>query len=593
MKKTLGYGLKVFQIYYRANGPWAVLDIVERFYDATFYPLIQIYLLSKLLDMLATGKQLTFSDISWMIIAYIIASLVKVLIHYIAIIRGPGYEFAFNDYIELQLDEKLNKLDPAVFESTKFQTLLAQMNGVKGSMNSYLVRMTTLISMVIQFITATIVVSTKFPIFVPIIIVSTIPLYLSLDKYRDDTWPYMSTKRGLLERLFQYIRTTFSSPSTSKEVAIFNNGKILIDKFKLSHKLYFREFSKVYSKTLFIIIISGIIQIVAFAITQALNLAAVFAGKLAIGQFTLFFQQTLNLAKSAEGVLDQYSSMNMRSKYIDQYFELLEYPNSLILSDNPISIPKTPNPPVLEFKNVSFRYPESKRYILKDFNLTIGSGEKVALVGENGAGKSTLIKLILRFYDPTSGEILLNGVNIKDVDLHKWYSQIGALFQDFIKYQFTFKENVIFGDVSKRNDLAAIKNAIQKAGADSYLKDLPNGIDQIVGKTFESGVDLSGGQWQKLALARAFFRDAPILILDEPTSAIDAKAEFEIFQKVGELQKDKSVIIISHRFSTVRNADRILVLEGGKIVEEGSHKELMKMSGLYAELFELQAQGYK
>lgn len=593
MKKTLGYGLKVFQIYYRANGPWAILDIVERFYDATFYPLIQIYLLSKLLDMLATGKQLTFSDISWMIIAYIIASLVKVLIHYIAIIRGPGYEFAFNDYIELQLDEKLNKLDPAVFESTKFQTLLAQMNGVKGSMNSYLVRMTTLISMVIQFITATVVVSTKFPIFVPIIIVSTIPLYLSLDKYRDDTWPYMSTKRGLLERLFQYIRSTFSSPSTSKEVAIFNNGKILIEKFKLSHKLYFREFSKVYSKTLFIIIISGIIQIIAFAITQALNLAAVFAGKLAIGQFTLFFQQTLNLAKSAEGVLDQYSSMNMRSKYIDQYFELLEYPNSLVLSDNPISIPKTPNPPVLEFKNVSFRYPESKRYILKDFNLTIVSGEKVALVGENGAGKSTLIKLILRFYDPTSGEILLNGVNIKDVDLNKWYSQIGALFQDFIKYQFTFKENVIFGDVSKRNDLAAIKNAIQKAGADSYLKDLPNGIDQIVGKTFESGVDLSGGQWQKLALARAFFRDAPILILDEPTSAIDAKAEFEIFEKVGELQKDKSVIIISHRFSTVRNADRILVLEGGKIVEEGNHKELMKKSGLYAELFELQAQGYK
>ena len=593
MKKTLGYGLKVFQIYYRANGPWAILDIVERFYDATFYPLIQIYLLSKLLDMLATGKQLAFADISWMIIAYIIASLVKVLIHYVAIIRGPGYEFAFNDYIELQLDEKLNKLDPAVFESTKFQTLLAQMNGVKGSMNSYLVRMTTLISMVIQFITATIVVSTKFPIFVPIIIVSTIPLYLSLDKYRDDTWPYMSTKRGLLERLFQYIRTTFSSPSTSKEVAIFNNGKILIEKFKLSHKLYFREFSKVYSKTLFIIIISGIIQIVAFAITQALNLAAVFAGKLAIGQFTLFFQQTLNLAKSAEGVLDQYSSMNMRSKYIDQYFELLEYPNSLVLSDNPISIPKTPNPPVLEFKNVSFRYPESKRYILKDFNLTIGSGEKVALVGENGAGKSTLIKLILRFYDPTSGEILLNGVNIKDVNLNKWYGQIGALFQDFIKYQFTFKENVIFGDVSKRNDLAAIKNAIQKAGADSYLKDLPNGIDQIVGKTFESGVDLSGGQWQKLALARAFFRDAPILILDEPTSAIDAKAEYEIFQKVGQLQKDKSVIIISHRFSTVRNADRILVLEGGKIVEEGSHKELMKKSGLYAELFELQAQGYK
>jgi len=593
MKKTLSYGLEVFQIYYRANGFWAILDIIERFYDTTFFPLIQVYLLSKLLDLLATGKQLTFSDISWMVIAYLAASLLKILIHYIALIRGPGYEFAFNDYIELQLDQKLSKLDPAVFESTKFQTLLAQMNGVKGSMSSYLDRMIYLVSFTVQFVTATIVVATKFPIFIPIVVVSTIPLYLSLDKYRDDTWPFMSKERGILERLFQYIRYTFSNPSTSKEVAIFKNGQILLDKFSHSHNLYFKRFSKVYSKTLPIILLSGFLQIAAFAITQALNLAAVFAGKLAIGQFTLYFQQTLNLAKSAEGVLDHYSSMNMRSKYIDQYFELLEYPNSIVLPDKPTAFDEQPKPPILEFKNVSFKYPESKRVILKNFNLTIGSGEKVALVGENGAGKSTLIKLILRFYDATEGEILINGVNIRTVDLITWHKQIGALFQDFIKYQFTFKENVIYGDVTKRNDLSAIKDAIEKAGADSYLKDLPKGIDQIVGKTFEEGVDLSGGQWQKLALARAFFRDAPILILDEPTSAIDAKAEYEIFQKVGELQKDKTVIIISHRFSTVRNADRILVLEGGKIIEEGDHKTLMKKDGLYAELFNIQAQGYK
>ena len=443
MKKTLSYGLEVFQIYYRANGFWAILDIIERFYDTTFFPLIQVYLLSKLLDLLATGKQLTFSDISWMVIAYLAASLLKILIHYIALIRGPGYEFAFNDYIELQLDQKLSKLDPAVFESTKFQTLLAQMNGVKGSMSSYLDRMIYLVSFTVQFVTATIVVATKFPIFIPIVVVSTIPLYLSLDKYRDDTWPFMSKERGILERLFQYIRYTFSNPSTSKEVAIFKNGQILLDKFSHSHNLYFKRFSKVYSKTLPIILLSGFLQIAAFAITQALNLAAVFAGKLAIGQFTLYFQQTLNLAKSAEGVLDHYSSMNMRSKYIDQYFELLEYPNSIVLPDKPTAFDEQPKPPILEFKNVSFKYPESKRVILKNFNLTIGSGEKVALVGENGAGKSTLIKLILRFYDATEGEILINGVNIRTVDLITWHKQIGALFQDFIKYQFTFKENVI------------------------------------------------------------------------------------------------------------------------------------------------------
>jgi ATP-binding cassette subfamily B protein len=187
----------------------------------------------------------------------------------------------------------------------------------------------------------------------------------------------------------------------------------------------------------------------------------------------------------------------------------------------------------------------------------------------------------------------LNGVNLKDVDLQVWYQQIGALFQDFIKYQFTLKENVIYGDIAQKNNLNAIKKAIQKAGVDSYLDELPKGLDQVVGKTFDEGIDLSGGQWQKLALARAFFRDAPILILDEPTSAIDAKAEYEIFEKVSELQKDKTVIIISHRFSTVRNADRILVLDGGKIIEEGNHQALMKKDGLYAELFNIQAQGYK
>ena len=230
---------------------------------------------------------------------------------------------------------------------------------------------------------------------------------------------------------------------------------------------------------------------------------------------------------------------------------------------------------------------------MHDFNLVIEKGEKVALVGENGAGKTTIIKLLLRFYDVTEGEILLNGVDIKEIDLETWHEMVGALFQDFIKYQFTFEENVYFGDSKKNGDLEALKGAIKKSGADSYVEDLPKGINQTLGKMFEGGIDLSGGQWQKLALARAFLKDAPILILDEPTSAIDAKAEYEIFEKVQKLQKDKTVIIISHRFSTVRNADRILVLDEGKIIEEGDHKTLMKKNGLYAELFNIQAQGYK
>lgn len=593
MLKTLKYGFKVFQIYYKSNGAWAIIETLNRLYEDTFYPLIQVYLLSKLLDLLAAGKHLAFSDITWMAAFYLGASILKLLLYFVSVIRGAGYEFSFDDYIELQIDKKLNQLDPAVFESTKFQNLLAQMNGVKGAMFSYLDRMLRLVSSFVLLITAIIVVSTKFFIFVPIIIISIIPLFFSLNKHRDDIWIYMSQERGLLERLMQYVKLTFSTPATSKEVAIFKNGPALMEKFKRSKNSYYHRFEKAYHKSLFILLLSGLIQMAAFITTQAINLAAVFAGKFGIGQFTLYFQQTRNLASGAEGVLDNYSSMNMRTKYVDQYFELLEYEPYISSPKKSIKIPEIPNPPVLEFKKIAFKYPDSERYILKDFNLVINSGEKIALVGENGAGKSTLIKLILRFYDPTEGEVLINGVNIKDLDLNEWHKRIGALFQDFIRYQFTFKENVIFGDLSKKDDLKAIQEAIKKSGADNYLEDLPKGLDQIVGKTFEEGVDLSGGQWQKLALARAFFRDAPILILDEPTAAIDAKAEYEIFERVQKLQKDKTVIIISHRFSTVRNADRILVLDEGKIVEEGNHKTLMKKKGIYEELFNIQAKGYK
>jgi len=295
----------------------------------------------------------------------------------------------------------------------------------------------------------------------------------------------------------------------------------------------------------------------------------------------------------AEEILNQYSSIDTRTKYLDKFFDFLNTEKIIQSSSNPTTLSSSPTPAIIEFKNVSFKYPKTERFVLKDFNVKIESGEKIALVGENGAGKTTIIKLLLRFYDVTEGEIFINGVNIKELDLDKWHQLVGALFQDFIKYQFTFKENVIFGNLDKKDNMELLKEAIKQSGADKYLEQLPKGIDQVVGKMFDEGIDLSGGQWQKLALARAFFRNAPLLIPDEPTSAIDAKAEYEIFENVQKLQKDKTVIIISHRFSTVRNADRILVLDEGKIIEEGNHEKLMSKKGLYAELFNLQAEGYK
>jgi ATP-binding cassette subfamily B protein len=442
-------------------------------------------------------------------------------------------------------------------------------------------------------ISSSVVIASKFPIFIPIVIAANIPSFIASSRFRDNVWSYVGTQRGIVERLFTYIRTTFSNPSTSKEIAIFKNGPLLLGKFKKTHNQYYRSFDKANKDNLFMMILVTLIQNGALIFTQGINLMSVLTGRIAVGQFALYFQQTINLSEGTTGILDGYSSMSVRSKYVDSYFELLNFPNSISTSKVAEIVPTNPKPATIEFKNVFFKYPETERFILKDFNLVINPGEKIALVGENGAGKSTLIKLLLRFYDTNDGEILINGINIKNLDLNQWHKQIGALFQDFIKYQFTFKENIIFGNLEKKDDMKALHDALKQSGAENYLADLPNGLEQIVGKTFDEGVDLSGGQWQKLALARAFFRDAPFLILDEPTSAIDAKAEFEIFENVQKLQKDKTVIIISHRFSTVRTADRILVLDEGKIIEEGSHEKLMKEKGVYAELFEIQAQGYK
>lgn len=502
-------------------------------------------------------------------------------------------EIRMDNYLDLQIDKKLTELDPATFENPEFQNLLSQLEGVKGTINVNVMRITAFIDSIFKLVSAALIVMTAFPIFVPIMLIATIPGFIVFDKYRQKVWKYFVEERSLLVRVSQYVKNLLSQDSTSKEVAIYETGNILYSKVKKHQGIYTQKFTSASQSGMPGIVIARFIQFGAFIYTQAVNLSAVIKGTLGVGQFALFFQQTQNLMLGVEGILDNYSSINMRNKYLEKYFDFMNLEKIIHTPLKPLPLPAEPLPPFIEFKNVSFRYPNTKRYVLKNFNLTINPGEKVAFVGENGAGKTTIIKLLLRFYDVTEGEVLINGINIKDLNLDKWYSLIGALFQDFIKYQFTFKENIYYGNRQENNNLELLKSAIKQSGADGFVSDLPNKFDQVVGKMFEGGIDLSGGQWQKLALARAFFKNAPVLILDEPTSAIDAKAEYEIFERVQKLQKDKTVIIISHRFSTVRNADRILVLNDGKIVEEGNHAELMKLSGLYAELFEIQAKGYK
>jgi len=563
MNKTFYYGWLVLKLAWQANGMLAISTIFATIYQNTLFPFFQVFLLAQVLDLIQKHQQLFLSDILPIAIAYIIFAVLNVILTSHASLQRYLFDAQFETYLDGLILKKLTTLDPATFDA------------------------------IVKVLTAIIVLLPIFPIFIPLIAISVIPAYYFGNVSRKKLWPFFSTKRTAVLRITEYVKNLLSQDGTSKEAAIFRTGSVLLQKVEAEQRRFFREFNKTNNPLVKKILWSNFLQLFIFIYTQYVNIVAVLNKTLGIGQFALAFQQTLNLTTGFQAIMDMFSSVMMRTQMIEKFYDFLEYKPTIVSSSSSVDLSPSPLPPVIEFRNVSFRYPKTERDILKNFSLIIKPGEKIALVGENGAGKTTIIKLLLRFYDATNGEILIDGVNIKELSLEQWHKHIGALFQDFIKYQFTFRENVSFGNLEEKNKEELLKDAISKSGAADYLKNLPDGLDQVLGKMFDRGIDLSGGQWQKLALARAFFRNAPLLILDEPTSAIDAKAEYEIFENVQKLQKDKTVIIISHRFSTVRNADRILVLDGGKIIEEGSHEKLMKENGLYAELFNLQAKGYK
>ncbi|HMG67636.1 MAG TPA: ABC transporter ATP-binding protein, partial [Chitinophagaceae bacterium] len=383
-----------------------------------------------------------------------------------------------------------------------------------------------------------------------------------------------------------------ASDDTAKEVKIFDLSGFLIDRFRRLSNKFYRDNKKLAVKrslwgTLFSIAGSlGYYGAYVYIISSAVK------GQLSIGTLTFLAGSFRQLRSLLEGILSRFTAVSQGAIYLKDFFDFFDIQPKIKLSSNARPFPR-PIQHGFVFEDVGFKYVNSDHWANRHLNFTLHAGERLALVGENGAGKTTLVKLLARLYDPTEGRILLDGFDLREYNLADLRKQIGVIFQDYLRYQMTVSHNIAVGDISEQENKDLIEKSAKQSLADLLIQKLPGKYEQPLGKRFNQGVELSGGEWQKIALARAYMKDAQLFILDEPTSALDARAEYEVFQRFSELTNGKTAVLISHRFSTVRMAERILVLDKGTILEEGSHEELLKKNNRYAELFKLQAMGYQ
>ncbi len=400
-------------------------------------------------------------------------------------------------------------------------------------------------------------------------------------------------------RQLDYLRYIGASDISAKEMKLFGLSDFLVGRYdRLSQEFYEVNRALAVRRSIVSTVLGAVGTLGYYAAYGVIIYLTVIGyhsrggGLFTIGVLTFLagsFRQSRDLIQR---VLLSLAQVFEQSLYLDDLFSFLELRPRIVTQGTAHPIPQ-PITGGFTFEHVGFRYPGSERWAVRGLTFALGAGERLALVGENGAGKTTLAKLLVRLYDPSEGRILLDGVDLREYDVESLRRNVGVIFQDFVRYDFMLRENIAVGNIAELENDPVIHEAASRSLADSVAERLGGGYQQMLGRRFETGVDLSGGEWQKVALARAYMREAQLLILDEPTAALDARAEYEVFLRFSELTKGKMAVLISHRFSTVRMADRILVLKGGEIVEQGTHATLLTNGGLYSELFQLQAAGYR
>ncbi len=566
-----------------------------------FLPAVSVWITRGVVDSVivaAFSPAHNLEPVWFFVIAQLLVGLAQSLLSTLSNISQQLLQERVGNRVQAMILEKANTLDLAFFEDSEFYDKL------RNASDESTYKPMQMIAQLFDFVKTTVTLFSMLALLLNlawwlavVALLAPIPAFISSSRYG---WRgYLKMRRQSPERRrMLYLNRLMTVDTYNKEIKLFNLGRFFIKQYKdVAEELYQQDKKIVVRRylsgfgwgSLSNLANSAIYIYVAFRAVQRV---------ITIGSLTMYTQAAMQVGSSFQGILGDLSGIYENNLFVSTLYEFLEYQPRIVSPSNPRPLERDHATPGLdvEFRDVSFTYPgkdPETEAALRHVSFTIKAGEAIALVGRNGAGKTTLVKLLTRLYDPDDGQILIGGRDIREYDVEELRRVIGVIFQDYVTYYMSARENIGVGNVEKIENLDLVESAAQKSGASSVIAKLPDGYSTMLGRWFKDGFQLSGGEWQKVALARAFMREAPILVLDEPTSSLDAQAEYEIFTKFRLLTEGRTAVFISHRFSTVRLADRIFVIEQGVIKESGSHAELIALNGRYAELFNLQAEAYR
>ena len=590
--RALRNTLPIFHMVWEASPKIVVANIAVRLVVALL-PLAMLAVTKVIIDSIYryTANHTPLPSYFWWLVGaeFALACLSTILVRvtdYCDTVLADKY----SKYVSVRIMEHASRLDLTSYEDPTFQDKLERAR-VQGTDRVLMIQAAgRLVQQVVTTASMAFSICLFSPWLLVALVVCVVPAFLGETHFAFLGYS-LSFAQTPARREMEYLRVLGGSKESAKELKLFGLGPYLVDRFTTLAMRLHKQTAGLARKRLFVGSLLTLLGTLGYYGTYAFVIYETVTGVLTIGTLTFLAGAIAGASSNIQQVFSTFSTIADQALFVGDLLDFFAVKPAVLSKANALAVPR-PIRQGFEFRNVSFAYPNGRK-VLHDVNFKLSPGERIALVGENGQGKTTIVKLLTRLYDPTEGQILLDGVDLREYDQEDLWREIGVIFQDFMRYDLTATENIAMGRIEERNNTFRIRAAAQKSLAEDVIRKLPKGYEQLLGCRFDGGTDLSGGEWQKLALARAYLREAQVLVLDEPTASLDARSEHEVFERFAELTRGKMSMLISHRFSTVRMADRIFVLQDGRIAEEGPHDELMQSGGRYAEMFELQAASYR